>query len=63
MDPNGDGVISAEELEKLLCGEEGCEVREGWRWAGPGAAGSGVGPFCRACAARAPFLLLTPPLC
>lgn len=26
MDPNGDGVISAEELEQLLCGEEGCEV-------------------------------------
>ncbi len=26
MDPNGDGVISAEELEQLLCGEDGCEV-------------------------------------
>ncbi|PRW20925.1 calcium-dependent kinase 26-like [Chlorella sorokiniana] len=25
MDPNGDGVISAEELEQLLCGEDGCE--------------------------------------
>lgn len=39
MDPNGDGVISAEELEQLLCGEDGCEVRlaphfwaDGRRW-------------------------------
>lgn len=27
LDPNGDGVISAEELEALLCGPTGCEVR------------------------------------
>lgn len=26
MDPNDDGVITAEELEVLLCGEDGCEV-------------------------------------
>lgn len=26
MDPNGDGVITAQELELLLCGEDGCEV-------------------------------------
>ncbi|KAL4433462.1 hypothetical protein ABPG77_010315 [Micractinium sp. CCAP 211/92] len=26
MDPDGDGVITAQELELLLCGEDGCEV-------------------------------------
>ena len=31
MDPNGDGLLSAGELEALLCGEDGCEVRPGSR--------------------------------
>lgn len=27
LDPNGDGVLSADELARLLCGEDGCEAR------------------------------------
>ena len=27
MDPGSDGVLSADDLERLLCGEDGCEVR------------------------------------